>query len=158
MRTSGFGVVVGSIAGIVLCILIGCASNSGIKKSDWEKILDEIPWENRMTGSVVGDENNLPDDIFSVLYRHRYQYVNSSHKILRQQDGREITESIYELKRENASYDPNDDTFVFIGEFYPSESNIWLVFSKDENYELFIGPDGMDKKEYKFIRVNGRVE
>jgi hypothetical protein len=146
--------------GILLCILTGCASVPEIplvEKPLWEQILDEIPWENRIVGNVVEDENYLPDDMFSVLYKYGYQYVNSTHQIHRK-DGLEMGERIYELERENASYDPSDDTFIFIGEFYPDESNIWLIFSKDENYDLFAGPESLEGEEYRYSRVRGKVE
>jgi hypothetical protein len=147
-------------AGLLVCILTGCASAPEIpviEKPFWEQILDEIPWEDRIVGNVVGEVNYLPDDMFSVLYKYGYQYANSTHQAQRR-DGFEIVERIYELKREYASYDPSDDTFVFIGEFYPDESNIWLVFSKDENYALFAGPEDMGDEEYRYIRVSGKED
>jgi hypothetical protein len=147
-------------AGILLCILTGCASAPETpltEKPLWEQILDEIPWENRIVGSVVLDENILPDDMFRVMYKYGYQYVNSTHQAERK-DGLEIGERIYELERGYASYDPSDDTFVFIGVFYPEESNIWLVFSKDKNYELFAGPESLVGEEYRYIRVSGKEE
>ncbi|GHU84888.1 hypothetical protein FACS189473_3150 [Spirochaetia bacterium] len=143
-----------------MCILIGCASTPEvpvIEKTQWEKILDEIPWENRILGSAMGDENNLPDDLFSVLYGYGYQYVNSTHKI-RLEDELAARESIYEIKREDASYDESDDTFMFAGEFYPDGANIWLIFSKDKDYELFAEPDENNKKDYRRIKVSGMPE
>jgi hypothetical protein len=120
-------------------------------------MLDEIPWENRIIGSVAEDVNNLPDEVFRVMYSYGYQYVNSTHKIL-QKDGPETEERIYELRREDASYDPTDDTFMFIGEFYPDETNIWLIFSKESDYDLFAEPDELHKEEYRHIRVQGKEE
>ncbi|GHV31294.1 hypothetical protein AGMMS4952_19750 [Spirochaetia bacterium] len=148
------------MVGILLCILIGCAStpkNPPVEEPFWEQILNEIPWGNRIVGSVLAEENILPDDMFMVMYKYGYQYVNSTHQIERK-DGLEIGERIYELEREYASYDSSDDTFVFIGEFYPDESKIWLVFSKDADYELFAGPGSLEGEEYRYIRVSGRVE
>jgi hypothetical protein len=148
------------LVGILLLILTGCASapkSPPVEKLLWERILDEIPWKNRIVGSVVAEVNILPDDMFSVMYKYGYQYVNSTHQVQRK-DGLEVGERVYELERENASYDSNDDTFVFIGEFYPDESNIWLVFSKEENYELFAGPESLEGEEYRYIKVSGKPE
>ncbi|GHT59129.1 hypothetical protein FACS1894109_14480 [Spirochaetia bacterium] len=150
----------------ILFILVSCASAPEIpilepliESPFWEKILEEIPWEgpNRMVGSIEEDENKLPPEVFGVMVGYGYRYVNSTHKI-RQEDGIEIDYSIYEIKREGASYDPSDDTFMFIGEFYPDEANIWLIFSKDKDYPLFAEPDELNKKEYRFIRVSGTAE
>jgi hypothetical protein len=148
------------LVGILLCILAACTSAPEVppvEKPFWELILDEIPWDNRIVGSVIEDENILPDDMFSVLYKYGYQYVNSTHQVQRK-DGQEPEERIYELKRENASYDPSDDTFVFIGEFYPDESHIWLIFSKDEDYALYAGPSNLGGQEYRYSRVKAKAE
>ncbi|GHV74777.1 hypothetical protein AGMMS49940_20790 [Spirochaetia bacterium] len=148
------------LVGILLCILTGCASAPKIptvEKPLWEQILDEIPWEKRIVGYIAEDENNLPADMFGIMYKYGYQYVNSTHQAERK-EGLEIRERIYELDRENAFYDPSDDTFVFIGEFYPDLSKIWLVFSTDENYDLFAGPESLEGEEYRHIRVIGKSE
>ncbi|GHU60675.1 hypothetical protein FACS189445_0670 [Spirochaetia bacterium] len=148
------------LVGILLCILIGCASAPEIpviEKPLWEKILDEIPWEDRIVGSVVAEETILPEDMFSVMYKYGYQYANSTHQVDRK-EGLEIGERVYELEREYAFYDPSDDTFLFIGEFYPDESNIWLLFSKDENYELYAGPISLEGEEYRHNKIIGKLE
>jgi hypothetical protein len=157
MRTSGFACFAGSIAGIVLFILSGCTSSPAVEKPLWERILDEVPWKNRIVGSIETDNNSLPDDLFRVLYKYGYHYVNSTHKI-RLEGGLEMEYSVYEIKREGASYDPDDDTFMFVGEFIPDEANIWLIFSKESDYALYAEPDETNKKEYRFIRVSGTTE
>jgi hypothetical protein len=164
MKSSGSGFLAGSLAGIFLFILSGCASAPEVPVLEdpvieipfWEIILDEIPWEDRMVGNIVADENTLPPEMFSVMYGHGYQYVNSTYKT-RQEDAPEIGD-LYELKRENVSYDPFDDTFMFIGEFLSDEANLWLIFSKERDYELFAEPDALNKAAYTFTKVSGRAE
>jgi hypothetical protein len=147
--------------GLLLCILTlsGCASvpeKPVVEKPFWERILDEIPWEDRITESIVGDELTLPDIILSVLYRYGYQYVNATYQIQRK-DGLDTAERIYELERKYASYDPSDDTFLFIGQLYPDESTIWLLFSKNEDYDLYAGPVSQEG-EYRHNRVSGKPQ
>jgi hypothetical protein len=158
MKHSRPGFFAGSIAGILLCILAGCASSPPAEEEPfWEKILDEVPWEERILGSIEADENTLPDELLSVMFQYGYQYINSTHK-KRLENGLELGDSIYELKREYATYDPSDDTFMFIGEFYRDQANIWLIFSKDIGYSLFAEPDPENKSEYRNIRVSGKLE
>jgi hypothetical protein len=149
------------LAGILLCILTGCASGPKIpvvEKPFWEQILDEIPWENRIVGSIVAEENILPDDLFQVMIKYGYQYANSSHQVERK-EGFEVEESLYGLEREYAFYDPDDDTFNFIGEFYTDETRyIWILFTKDEAYLLYPGPISLEGEEYRHNRVSGRGE
>jgi hypothetical protein len=168
MKFSGFGGIA-TAAGILLCLCTGCtqktetaALNIPVSESPaqeippvetpaWEQILDEVPWENRLAGNVEEDVNTIPDDLFSVMYGYGYQYVNSAYTA-RQKNESGIADTIYELTRENTSYDPDDDTFMFVGEFYPDETNIWLLFSK-ENNDVFVGPDDPDTI---FIKTKGR--
>jgi hypothetical protein len=149
------------LAAILLCILTGCASapeTPVVETPFWERIFDEIPWENRIVGSIVAEVNILPNDLFQVMLKYGYQYANSTHQVQRK-EGIEVGERIYELEREYASYDPSDDTFVFIGTFYPDESKyIWILFTKDEDYLLYPGPLNQEKEEYRNTRVSGRLE
>ncbi|GHT96155.1 hypothetical protein FACS1894141_5990 [Spirochaetia bacterium] len=164
MKRSGLGGII-AIAGMLLCILAACASAPEIPEPEipviakpfWETILDDIPWENRISGNVAADVHTLPDDLFSVMIRYGYRYVNATYKI-RQEDALGIIDNIYELKREDASYDESDDTFMFVGEFYPDEENIWLIFSKESDYALFAEPDELNKKDYRFIKISGTAE
>jgi hypothetical protein len=130
-------------------ILVGCASQK-ISKPFWEEILDSIQWDDTVTGYISGETNVLPEDMFRIMYNNGYKFVNSTHKA----DG-EAEDQVYALERERASYDPSDDTFVFIGTFYPTEAPIWLIFSKDEDYALYLGPVD-NEKEYRHIRISGK--
>jgi hypothetical protein len=167
MKISRSGFWGSVIAGILLCLLMGCVGTPktpvseipAVEKKPWEEILDEIPWdaEYRIVGSVEADVPTLPPELFSVMYKYGYQYVNSTHK--KWQTGEaDMVEYLYEVKREGASYDPDDDTFMFIGEFSPDETHIWLIFSKESDYELFAEPDETNKKAYSFNRVHGTEE
>jgi hypothetical protein len=165
MKTSGFACLAGSMAGIVLYILTSCAAAPKIPAPEdpvgerpfWEKILDEVPWKNRIVGSIEADVNSLPNDLFKVMVKYGYRYALSTHK-LRQEDGQGTGERFYEFKRENVIWYEEDDTFLFIGEFFPDESTIWLLFTKDEKYEDYAGPRNRNDKEYRFIKISGRAE
>jgi hypothetical protein len=125
---------------------VSCTSKPPDKEF-WQVILDSIPWENKISGYVSMGMLTIPDELINVMYDNGYQYVNSTY--LKE----DIDEHIYELKKENVSYDAFDDTFVFEGEFYPDESNIWLVFSKDKNYPLYMGPEDINSGKYNLSRT-----
>ena len=98
---------------IFFIVLLFASCTSAPPKESWEVILDSIPWENRIIGAVSMEANTIPNELSAVLYDYGYLYVNSSY--LKE----ESDEHVYELKRENAQYYPDDDTFVFTGEFIP---------------------------------------
>jgi hypothetical protein len=126
-------------------LLFASCTSAPPEMESWEIILDSIPWEDRIIGVVSMSTNTIPNELSNVLYEYGYRYVNSSY--LKE----EIEEHIYELKRENAAYYSDDDTFVFAGKFFPDDSTIWLVFSKDKDYPLYMGPE--DLSQYNLIKT-----
>jgi hypothetical protein len=131
-------------------LLVGCATQK-IETPFWEKILNSIPWE--QAGYIFEGTPYLPEDMFQILYENGYKFVNSTHKPDNVVE--ELGENAYVLDKNKASYDPLDDTFSFTGKLYPSEAPIWLIFSKDENYALYLGPIDENEKDFKHIRING---
>jgi hypothetical protein len=137
-------------------VLFGCASPPkpdffpAIQTSPIE-ILDLIAWED----NTLFEVNTIPINIIKVLYNYNYKYINYTQTILQDGDtGYAGPVSIFE--RRDASYDDSDDTFLFHGIFYPFESladdsdensettvyrDIWMVFSQEENYGLFMDPN-----------------
>jgi hypothetical protein len=128
---------------IILSVLIvaGCASapNYPAIQSNPIEILDLIPCED----NTLFEINAIPVNIIKVLYNYNYKYINFTQSI--RQDGDTVFEGPVSIFiRSDAYYDDNDDTFVFQGKFYPDESgtvtyrDIWMVFSQEENYKLFM--------------------
>jgi hypothetical protein len=132
---------------IFFTILLLASCKSTRPPEFWQIIIDSIPWEDRIIGYVSMGALTVPDGLSSIMYDNGYLYVNSTY--LKE----ELEEHIYELKRENTTYYSDDDTFVFAGEFYPDGSNIWLVFSKDENYSLWMGPNDINDGKYNLGRT-----
>jgi hypothetical protein len=138
-----------------ILLIASCISVPPPEKESWQVILDSIPWENR----IIGDVSNriidnvpismlsIPNDLSNVLYDYGYQYVNSTYLKA------EIEEQVYELKKEHATYYTDDDTFAFAGEFFPDGSSIWLVFSKDKDYALYMGPEDINNGKYNLSRT-----
>jgi hypothetical protein len=120
------------------------------------EILDLIPWEDGRLDEV----NAVPLGIIKVLYHYNYKYINFTQSKL--QEGDTLFVVPYSIfTRSDASYDDSDDTFLFYGRFYPPESSnevsegvmyrdIWLVFSQEEKYKLFMIPNNIetDKEGY----------
>jgi hypothetical protein len=144
-------------------VLFGCVSGPKpevfpVIQSSPIEILDLISWED----GTLFEVNAVPVNIIKVLYNYNYKYLNYTQSILQNEDGGiEGPFSVY--TRSDASYDDSDDTFLFHGKFYPSESldedseitvsvyrDIWLVFSQEEDYKLFMIPNKLetDKDSY----------
>jgi hypothetical protein len=125
------------------------------ERESWEVIIDSIPWENRIIGdvtnSIIDDVPismlTIPNELSNIMYDNGYLYVNSTYL------KNDIDEHVYELKKENATYYPDDDTFAFAGEFYPDGSSIWLVFSTDKDYALYMGPEDINNGQYNLSRT-----
>ena len=105
------------------------------------EILDLIPWED----GALFEINPVPNNIIKLLYTYGYKYINLTQSML------EYGDTVFEgplsiFTRIDAIYDDSDDTFVFQGKFYPDEEgaityrDIWLLFSREENYRLFLDP------------------